>query len=197
MTGPVEPIPVEHWRAILYLQLEQCWNDIRQNDAILWQIPASIGAIVGLILNALGRTIIEGPVAWLDIAAVATAIAVTFSLVVTEYKNRIFQVTRNIYRKAIYKALVEAARLPAGSLANPVLDVREYEAGDLPGSVEVATRHIDREVLEVAWKAGGVKWAGERAAKLPAYKTLFYISIGVLLGELGLLIWLCVRFFSQ
>src|SRR5687768_13826176 len=55
-------ILVKEWRTLLVKQLEQCWSDIRQNDAILWQIPASIGAIVALLLNVLGQSIVAGPV---------------------------------------------------------------------------------------------------------------------------------------
>jgi hypothetical protein len=192
-SGNLAEIPVEQWRALLCVQLEQSWNDIRHNDAILWQIPATIGAIVGLVLNALGKTIVTGPVTWLDAVGVATATIVTFSLIVTEYKNRVFQVTRNIYRKSIYKSLVDIAALKDGSGVLPYVDVREYEGGELPGFVEVATKDISDEVLDVAWKASGFRVLGRQASRLPAYKTLFYISNAVFLGEVGLLISLAIR----
>lgn len=189
----VAQVRVEEWRALLGRQLDQCIGDIRQNDAILWQIPATIGAIVALVLNFLGEKIVSGPIRWLEVVAVVTTLLVTSSLVLTEYKNRVFQVTRNIYRKSIYNELLRVAHLPSGEMVTPALVIRDFHPDSLPGSVEVASRLLDSDVLEAAWKAAGPSFFGAKLARVSAYKTLFYISLAILVGELLLLVSFVVR----
>lgn len=188
--SPGGPMRVDVWRSLLTEQWVQCGNDIRQNDALLWQIPASIGAIVALLLNALRDGIDAGEPSLLHLTAVVVAVLVTASLVITEFKNRVFQVSRNIYRKSIFRALLDVSSLPDDAVVVPSLTLRDYHREELPGFVEAKTRDIEDHVLAAAWKAAGSRVLGARVASVSAYMTLFYLSLVVLAGEVGLLGWM-------
>jgi hypothetical protein len=186
-------IPVELWRQLLLCQLNECSNDIRQNDSILWQIPATIGAIVGLMLNALGNDVLSGPVTGLDIAGVSIGVIVTFSLVLTEYKNRVLQISRNVYRKSIYDALLQSGVLAPGALITPKLSLSD-DPCDLPGLVETSSRRLDDPTIKAASEGAGPAMLGSLVARRSAYKALFAISNTVLLAEVLLLGWLVARY---
>jgi hypothetical protein len=170
-------------RDLLRQELDQCWADVRHNDSILWQIPAAIGAIVGLILNVVVNS---HPLSWLHALAVVAAILVTWSLIVTEYKNRIFQVTRNIYRASIYNELLRIARMGPDELVVPTLQIDDFKG--LVGFVETATDTIPAPARKAAFKAAGFyRQAGWVQDRLKAYKTLLVISLLLLAGEIVLL----------
>lgn len=188
-------IHVELWRSMLLVQLGECWNDVRQNDSILWQIPAGIGAIVGLIFAALGSSALKGRPNLLQIMAVLAVAAVTFSLIVAEYKNRVFQVSRNIYIKSIYKELLMTQGKPEGTLVPAVLTIDDYEMSELPGLSALATKDLDKIVQMRAAQVSGPNFLGNYLSRIPAFKTLFYVSILIWFGEIIFAIWLVVRFF--
>lgn len=190
-------VPVELWRSMLLVQLGECWNDVRQNDSILWQIPAGIGAIVGLILAALGSSAIKGRPNLLQVIAVAAVAAVTFSLIVAEYKNRVFQVSRNIYIKSIYRELLMTRDKPDGTLVPITFTIDDYDMNEVPGLSALATRDLSNIVQERASAVSGLRFFGNSLTRLPAFKTLFYVSILIWIGEIAFVIWLLARYVAM
>lgn len=200
MTTPVSPqsnqsvsVPVELWRSILLTQLGQCWDDVRQTDSILWQIPAGIGAIVGLVLATIGSSAVHGRPNLLQVIVVFAASAVTFSLIVAEYKNRVFQVSRSIYIKSFYKQLLLTQDKEDGMLVQAVLTFDDYNVEELPGLAALATRELNEIVQAKAASVSGFPFIGDTLSRLPAFKTLFYVSIMILIGELAFGVWLTIH----
>ena len=188
-----QSIPVELWRAILLAQLGQCWDDVRQTDSILWQIPAGIGAIVGLVLAAIGANAVRGKPNLVQVIAVFAASAVTFSLIVAVYKNRVFQVSRSIYIKSFYKQLMLTKDAKDGTLVPAFLTFDDYDVDELPGLAALATKDLSEVVQERAAAVSGFRFIGDNLSRLPAFKTLFYVSVFILIGEIAFAIWLIVR----
>src|SRR5262252_10232445 len=96
LSDPAISLPVELWRSILLTQLVECWNDTRNIDNLVWQIPAGIGAILGLIISGLGVRALSGQPDLLDVGAMCAVLFISSSLVLALYKNRMFQVSRSI-----------------------------------------------------------------------------------------------------
>lgn len=186
-------LPVELWRSMLLVQLGECWDDVRQNDSILWQIPAGIGAIVGLILAALGSTAVKGRPSLPQVLAVIAVAAVTFSLIVAEYKNRVFQVSRNIYIKSIYRELLMTRDKPANAFVPITFTIDDYDMDYVPGLSALATKDLSSIVQARAAEVSGLRWFGNGLSRLPAFKTLFYVSVCIWVGEVAFIAWLLVR----
>jgi hypothetical protein len=190
-------MPVELWRSILLCQLGECWNDVRNIDGLVWQIPAGIGAILGLILSGLGVRVVDGRPDLLDVGAMFAVLLISAALVVALYKNRMFQISRNIYMKAVYRQLMATNTAKPGALVPIKLEADDCAMSELPGLVPRATRDLDTQLLQVGVIplpkfAGLTNWLGQRSA----YKTMFRVSLLVLIGEFALAVWLLVRFIT-
>jgi hypothetical protein len=183
----------ELWQSVILTQISECWNDIRQLDGVLWQIPAGIGAILGLILTALGPRSLTGRPGPFEVIAVFGAFLVTFSLVVALYKNRIFQVSRSIYIKSLYKELLRVHNSQPGQSTTISINAQDYAMSELPGLVAFATRDLAPLVQKSVASASGFVSISGWLRGLPAFKILFYVSVSVVLGELVLGIWLLIR----
>jgi hypothetical protein len=198
LLSPNATLPVELWRSILLCQLGECWNDVRNIDGLVWQIPAGIGAILGLILSGLGARVVDGRPDLLDVGAMFAVVLISSALIVALHKNRMFQVSRNIYMKAIYKQLLATNIAQAGALVPIGLNADDSPMEELPGFVPRATRD-----LTALFPQGTVQSLpqlaslSDRVRNLSAYKTMFRVSLLVLVGELALAIWLLVRFILQ
>jgi hypothetical protein len=164
-------------------------------DTILWQIPAGIGAIVGLVLAGLGRDVFEGRPTILEIFATSAATLVTYSLLVAEYKNHVFQVSRNIYIKSLHRALLDCSAYPTGYLIKAKLEIDDFKMEDLPGLPAAATRDLigENSMWNSIVRSAGPVWLGSRAARLPAFKTLFAVSVFAFAGEVLLVAILVAR----
>lgn len=187
-------LPAELWRSILLMQLDECWSDIRQIDGLVWQIPAGIGAILGLILTGLGSNILKRPPSLLDVGAMFGAFLITFSLIFALYKNRIFQISRNIYMKAIYKQLLAIRDAKPDDLVPVNLELDDPEMVEIPGLVALATRDMVSLGLAHVASSAGLPFASRILRRRSAYKTMLYVSISVLAGEFLLTILLLARF---
>jgi hypothetical protein len=193
-----ENIAIDVWRSILTTQLGECWDDVRNIDSLVWQIPAGIGAILGLILTGLGASAFKGHPSLLDVAAMFAVVLISYSLILALHKNRMFQVSRNIYMKAIYLELLKTGSLPPGSLVSASLGAKDHKIGDLPGFVPHATRDLMLESKHgIVYSLTGMKGFNNLNARfndMSAYVTMFRVSAFVLLGEFALTIWLLLRF---
>jgi hypothetical protein len=176
-----EPDPVTGMREHLFIaQLEECWADIRNYDAILWQIPAAISAIGGLMANALVQPDITfGP--WSRPIIAFAAAGLTLPLLVALVKNRIFQTDRNNWRIALYTRLMEGGpELPKARDVYP-------EGSDAPdGLVLLSSRAITGR-----FEHGPVYWKFLARVIRPvsAFNVLLLVSLAVFVGELGLGTW--------
>jgi hypothetical protein len=209
-------LPVELWRSLLLTQLTECWNDVRNIDSLVWQIPAGIGAIIGLILTGLGRSIIQNRPSLLDVAAMIAAVLVSFALIMALRKNRIFQVSRNVYIKAIYRALLETNAAQAGEMISVGLQTDDCSMDMLPGCVPRATQDLasftdlqsDTKSRFMKFLLGSSFWqsvakshagkgvtkVGNRLSNASAYKMMFRVSVSIVVGETLLAFWLLARF---
>jgi len=209
-------LPVELWRSLLLAQLTECWNDVRNIDSLVWQIPAGIGAIIGLILTGLGRSIIQNRPSLLDVAAMVAAVLVSFALIMALRKNRIFQVSRNVYIKAIYRALLATNTAEAGEMISVGLETDDCPMEILPGCVPRATQDLTgftatqsatksrilKFLLESHfWRSAANSSVGKRVGKVwqklskaSAYRIMFRVSVSILVGETLLAFWLLGRF---
>jgi hypothetical protein len=194
--NPTAKLPVELWRSILLVQLGECWNDIRNIDGLVWQIPAGIGAILGLILTGLGTRALKGRPSLIDVAAMFAVVLVSYSLIVALHKNRMFQISRNKYMKGIYKQLLATHSASNGALVPIRLDAHDdCPMDELPGFVARATRDIANESQAGSVASWGVlALFSARMRKFSAYNTMFRVSVCVLVGEFLLAVWLFIRF---
>lgn len=194
---PTQPVtlPVELWRSVLLLQLGECWDDVRNIDSLVWQIPAGIGAILGLILSGLGPQVVKGRPSPLDVAAMFAVVLISYSLIVALHKNRKFQVSRNIYMKSIYKELLTNQCVPGDATVPVTLKPHDYEMTELPGFVARYTNDLVQEAhADSSQLASHIASFKRRLFKWSAYQTMFRVSILVLTGELFLALWLFIRF---
>jgi disulfide bond formation protein DsbB len=191
-------LPIDVWRSILVTQLGECWNDVRNIDSLVWQIPASIGAILGLILTGLGSKALKGHPSLLDVAAMFAVVFVSYSLLLALHKNRVFQIARNIYMKAIYRELLKTGSVAPNSPVPASLEAKDHPIDELPGFVPHATRDIVLESRHgIVHSLTGItrfNRLNTRVDKMSAYITMFRISACVLLGEFALAVWLLLRF---
>jgi hypothetical protein len=188
-------LPAGLWRSILLTQLGECWDDVRNIDSLVWQIPAGIGAILGLILSGLGTKVVSGRPSLLDVAAMFAVVLVSFSLIMAMHKNRMFQVSRNMYMKSIYKQLLATHSAADDTLVPIGLEADDCPMDELPGFVARATHDLTRQLqVNNAQSLVSFAWFGDRMRKMSAYKTMFRVSVIVLTGECFLTIWLLIRF---
>ncbi len=207
-------LPVELWRSLLLTQLTECWNDVRNIDNLVWQIPAGIGAIIALILTGLGRSIIQNRPSLLDVVAMIAAVLVSFALIIALRKNRMFQVSRNVYIKAIYRALLATNTAEVGEMIRAGLETDDCSMEILPGCVPRATQDLAaftasqtksrplkfllespfwRSIVNSpAGKCIGKVW--QKLSRASAYRIMFRVSVSILIGETFLALWLLGRF---
>ena len=181
--GP-HKVNVDQWREILSLQVTQCWDDIRQMDSLLWQIPAGIGAIAGLLASALSTDVLSGRPTAFEIGLVGATCLITYSLVVAAYKNRVFQVARNVHLKSCYAELLRVAALQHDTLVEVhPLTMADLPLSSLPGLLPFSTREVDSTTKELAAVAGLGAPLNRFLVKRGAFRILWWISVGVMLGE--------------
>lgn len=166
---------------LLLAQFRECCADIRQYDAMLWQLPAAIGAIVGLTLNFAGQALAAGSATWIHVGGEFLALLLTVPLVLALYKNRLFQRSRNQFRSILVKAIQLHARNPnEPDAALPALEEREDKVG-LAGLFPIHSLAL------------GQLPGPPRFRHLRAYDFLFSASVLMLAGHLGLLITLFIK----
>lgn len=188
-------IPLDLWRSVLIAQLSECWNDVRNIDSLVWQIPAGIGAILGLVLSGLGTQVVKGRPNVLDVAAMFAVVLISYSLIIALYKNRKLQQARSIYLKSIYKQLLLSASATSDDAAvSPTLKLNDYNMDELPGFVAHSTHDVVQAACDASPElASRVASFKTSYFKRSAYRTMFYMSVLVLVGELFLAIWLLIR----
>jgi hypothetical protein len=177
----------------LLSQLTECWDDVRNIDGLVWQIPAGIGAILGLILTGLGRNVLSGRPSIIDLAAMVAAVLVSFSLILALHKNRMFQVSRNIYMKALYRQLLSTRSASDGELVGIALETDDCPMEELPGLVPRATRDLTKTLSGPTAAGFQPRQLLRRFHLLSAYKIMFGVSLCILCGEVALAVWLLVR----
>ena len=188
----MEPVPVEAWAHWLVQQYAQCSADIRQVDALVWQIPAAIGAIgtlLALTFAAAGGTGARD-VSVPQIGIAVVAMAITFSLLIGLHKNRLFQIQRSRYRLVLHVAYLRAARLPSGSPVSPVLPDPGHVAG-----ADVDDLHLfgifpstsKKQPCPTHGRVDSLIWG------VSAYDFLASMSLVVAVAELAYLGWLVTR----
>jgi hypothetical protein len=187
------------WQDILMLQLRELWNDNRQFDVIVWQIPAAIGAIAGILGSNVAPAVSHHEVSWMHAASAATALLVTCPLVLALYKNRYFQVSRNEWRAAVFETL----RTKGGveDLAVSYINYRSMDPHPVPGLVSFSTPSLN----EIDAKPLGLRALDDPAlrrqhplvrpfirhlSRLSAFKVLWRVSLLVVVAELLLTVWL-------
>ena len=166
---------------LIIKQIGECWADNRNFDVIVWQIPAVIAAIAGLMLNALVRQ--DASInAWVKPLIPAGAALVTFPLVLALLKNRIFQIERNNWRIALYNNLTK--RVPISEALGGI----RPEPPRNDNLVRFSSPQITSKFKGPwYWRF----WAN-RLKGVRAYNALFFVSVVVLLSEVALAIWLTV-----
>lgn len=156
-------------------QMGECWADIRNYDTVLWQIPAAISAIGGLMVVALVQPEIEFG-AWARPIIAFAAALLTLPLVVALVKNRLFQTDRNNWRIALYKKLVEGGSGP--------VQAGDYKLGEVP--VGLVPLGLPRTQLRL--DRGPLYWrlAARAVYGLSAFNVLLLVSLVVFFGEIAL-----------
>jgi hypothetical protein len=172
-TGHIPSVRDEIRDRVLLAQVAECWADLRNFDVIVWQIPAAVSAIGGLMVTGLLSEEAAGR-PWARCLVALGAAFVTFPLVIALVKNRIFQVDRNNWRLALLEALLkDPTSLPK---------IREYhpESQARDGIVLLSSRDIHTRFGHGPWY-----WrASARMFKrVSAYNVLFAVSLMVLAGE--------------
>jgi hypothetical protein len=201
-SGPTM-LPVELWRSILLTQLSECWDDVRNVDSLVWQLPTGIGAILGIVLAALSPHNLSRP-GLFEVAAVFGACFVTLSLLLALYKNRRFQVSRGKYIKSIYMELLGTEGLVASQMTPVKLAPVDHKIRDLPGLVALSSKDLDEvDPTDKSTPEGPSDIKGgiyqirsmmrSRMGRVSAFKVLFRVSAAVCLGEFLLGAWLLVQ----
>ena len=170
---------------LLLAQFRECWADNRNYDVIVWQIPAAIGAIAGIMLNAL-RLSAGGDDRFRPLVA-AGAAWVTFPLVVALVKNRIFQIERNNWRIKLFEALTN------NQTTIDALDAAAPEQRPATGNLVLfSTPHIASTFDQGPWywRVAASTFKGIRA-----YNILLLASLVVLIAEVALTVGLTIELF--
>lgn len=194
-------------REFALLQIAECWADNRNYDAILWQIPAAIGAIAGLMVNAIFLAHGSGVDAWVRPFIALAAGLITFPLVMALLKNRLFQIERNIWRAAVFQSLyadgVSASQLivQARSDEDPRLArilFRESQRSASPDDgtdlVPFSSLHLD---LGRTRGSSLFRLLATRFGGRSAYSVLLFVSVIILLSEAALFVTLLATRLAQ
>jgi hypothetical protein len=177
--------PPDIRRQLLLAQMEECWADIRNFDSILWQIPAAISAIGGLMVNALAQKEINfGP--WSRPTIAYAAALLTLPLLAALVKNRIFQTDRNNWRISLYRAYVSGGPL----------EIQDYypENASL-GKVAKDLVLLSSREIHHRFRRGPWYWRISAGALrgVSAFNVLLLVSLGVFAGELAIGTWLTLH----
>jgi hypothetical protein len=186
-----QSLTADLWREVLLLQLSECWNDVRNVDSIVWQIPAGIGAILGLILTAVAPRIASKPSVF-EMVGVFGAAFVTLSLVYALRKNRLLQKYKSKYIKSIYHELLQTdASKARHGVSIAALKPVDIDIRVLPGLVALSTGDI--QAVMGQGDADSSHSLASRLRHMSAFNLLFWVSVSVLVGEYALGIWMLVR----
>lgn len=168
------------WRRQLMIeQIKECWADNRNYDVILWAIPATISAIAGLLVNAIFQIGSASYATWVRPLLALAAAVITLPLVLALFKNRLFQIDRNNWRNALYRAL-ENGTLPAAEL-DKIRFSPEARSNAVTFSTPRLTAHTNHGPRY--WRILVARFQNVRA-----FDVLFVVSLATLATEVLLIV---------